>query len=123
MAPLIAIVDDEVAVQRALGRVVKSVGLEAVCFSSAEEYLEAHSQRQPNCLILDLRLPGMSGNELQSRLMAGDHKPPIIVVSAHDDPPSRKRALQDGAIAFLGKPFDDEVLLRVIRSALRPSKE
>jgi len=119
MTSLIAIVDDENSVRRAVGRLVKSVGLDAQGFSSAEEFLEAHSACTPNCLILDLRLPGMSGLELQDRLSAGDRRLPIIFVSAHDDAESRAQALQAGAVAFLGKPFNDEVLLQAIRSALQ----
>lgn len=119
MASLIAIVDDENSVVRAVGRLVKSAGLDVEGFSSAEEFLEAHLDRSPNCLILDMRLPGMSGLELQNRLATSDHRLPIIFVSAHDDAESRARALEGGALAFLGKPFNDEALLQTIQSVLQ----
>jgi FixJ family two-component response regulator len=120
VAPLIAIVDDEVSVQRAIGRLVRSAGLDAEFFSSAEEFLEAHSVRTHHCLILDLRLPGINGRELQSRLLDNSTSsiPPIIFVSAHDDPESRDGALSAGAAAFFGKPFDQEALLEAIQGAL-----
>ncbi len=124
MAPLIAIVDDEASVQRAIGRLVRSAGLEAECFSSAEEFLEAHSVRTHDCLILDLRLPGISGRELQSRLVDSDtsSNTPIIFVSAQDDPESRSEALSAGAAAFFGKPFDQEILLQAIQAVVRDDK-
>lgn len=119
MRPLVAIVDDEKSVRRAVGRLVKCAGMEVECFASAEEFLEAYSLRAHDCLILDIRLPGMSGLELQSRLVAAGRKLPIIFVSAHDEAESRSQALQAGAVAFFGKPFKEEVLLRAVRSALQ----
>lgn len=121
MAPLVAIVDDEVSVQRAIGRLVRSAGLEAECFSSAEEFLEAHSVRTHHCLILDLRLPGISGRELQNRLLDSNTSTntPIIFISAQDDPESRSDALSAGAAAFFGKPFDQETLLEAIQAVVR----
>jgi FixJ family two-component response regulator len=120
MAILIAIVDDEVSVQRAIGRLVRSAGLEAECFSSAEEFLEAHSVRTHHCLILDVRLPGISGRELQRRLLDSNtsSNTPIIFVSAQDNPESRRDALNAGAAAFFGKPFDHEILLEAIEKAV-----
>lgn len=119
MPPLIAIVDDEESVQRAIRRLVRSAGLEAECFSSAEEFLEAHSVRTHHCLILDLRLPGINGRELQRRLLDSDTSTPIIFVSAHDDLESRSEALSAGAAAFFGKPFDQEILLEAIHAITR----
>lgn len=103
MPPLVAIVDDEVSVQRAIGRLVKSAGLDAECFSSAQEFLEAHSVRTYHCLILDLRLPGISGRELQNRLIESNTSTntPTIFLSAQDEPASRSQALSAGAAAFL----------------------
>lgn len=120
MAPLISIVDDDSLVRRAVLRLVKSVGVEAHGFASAEEFLQAQFSRDPDCLILDIGLPGMSGLELQRRLIETGRRPPIIFVTARDAAEVRARALQAGAFAFLGKPFSDEVLLRAIRTILQP---
>jgi FixJ family two-component response regulator len=113
-------VDDEKAVCRAIGRLVMSAGLQSQLFSSAEEFLRSCREHRPDCLILDLRLPGMSGLELQQQLATDHCRTPIIFVSAHDDPASRTQALQRGAFAFLSKPFNDEALLEAIHSAMRP---
>jgi FixJ family two-component response regulator len=125
VAPLIAIVDDEVSVQRAIGRLVRAAGLDAEFFSSAEEFLEAHSVRIHHCLILDLGLPVINGRELQSRLLdnSTSAKPPIIFVSAHDDPESRDDALSAGAAAFFGKPFDQDALLEAIHAVLNGDQQ
>jgi FixJ family two-component response regulator len=117
---LVAIVDDEKAVCRAVGRLVVSAGFESESFSSAEEFLRSCRERKPDCLILDLSLPGMSGLELQQQLTTDHCRIPIVFVSAHDDPSSRREALQSGASAFLGKPFNDEALLEAIHSAMKP---
>jgi FixJ family two-component response regulator len=117
---LVAIVDDEKAVCRAIRRLVTSAGFESEIFSSAEEFLRSCRERTPDCLILDLRLPGMSGLELQQQLATDHCRIPIVFVSAHDDPASRRKALQSGAFAFLGKPFNDEALLEAIDSAMNP---
>jgi FixJ family two-component response regulator len=119
---LVAIVDDEKAVCRAIGRLVISAGFESETFSSAEEFLRSCRERRPDCLILDLRLPGMSGLELQQQLATAQCRIPIVFVSAHDDPAFRRQALQSGALAFLGKPVNDETLLEAIRSAIKPGK-
>lgn len=118
---LVAIVDDEKAVRRAIGRLVMSAGLESEAFSSAEEFLQSYPNRSPDCLILDLCLPGMSGLELQHRLAADHNRTPVVFVSAHDDPECRARALQGGAIAFFAKPFKDDALLEAIHSAIEPA--
>lgn len=120
MAPFITIVDDDSLVRRAILRLVKSVGLEVDGFPSAEEFLHAHSLRDPDCLILDIGLPGMSGLDLQKRLVETRRTPPIIFVTARDEAEVRAQALQAGAFAFLGKPFSDEVLLQAIRTILQP---
>jgi FixJ family two-component response regulator len=119
---LVAIVDDEKAVCRAIGRLVISAGFESETFSSAEEFLRSCRERRPDCLILDLRLPGMSGLELQQQLATAQCRIPIVFVSAHDDPAFRRQALQSGALAFLGKPVNDEALLEAVRSAIKQGK-
>ena len=113
MPPLVAIVDDEASVQRAIRRLVRSAGLEAECFSSAEEFLEAHSVRTYQCLV---------GRELQSQLLNSNTRTPIIFVSAEDDLESRSEALSAGAAAFFGKPFDQETLLEAIHAISRSDR-
>ncbi len=115
---LVAIVDDDKAVCRAISRLVMSAGWESEMFSSAEELLRSPRSRRPDCLILDLRLPGMSGLELQRQLATRRCQTPIVFVSAHDDPASRAQALQGGAFAFLAKPFNDSALLEAVRLAM-----
>lgn len=119
--PSIAIVDDDISVCRALKRLVRSLGMDAETFSSAEAYLEladAMPSFRPDCMILDIQMPapGMNGLELQSRL-AGRNIP-IVFITAHDEPGTREQALRAGAIAFLRKPFNDELLETTIRAAL-----
>ena len=118
---VVAIVDDEKIVRRAIGRLVMSAGLKSEDYPSAEEFLEVYPHRNPDCLILDLRLPGMSGLELQQRMAADHNQTPIIFVSAHDDPEVRAQALRGGAVAFFAKPFQDDALLEAIRSAMTPN--
>ncbi len=120
-ATRIAIVDDDPWVRRSLDRLMRSAGFKTACFGSAEEFLES-ADDFPGCMILDLKLPGMSGLELQRRLVDTDRKIPIVFVSAHEDRASKSQALEAGATAFLNKPFGDETLLEVVDSALRPGR-
>ncbi len=115
---LIAIVDDDESVQIALQDLIEADGLSARCFGSAEEFLESVLQRKTACLITDLRMPGMSGLELQARLKADGCKTPIIFITAHGDARVRIQAMREGAVEFLMKPFDDQVLLNKLRVAL-----
>ena len=115
----ITIVDDEGEVRSALRRLFKVVGMKTESYASAEEFLNAPSGRCCDCLILDHGLPGMSGLELQSRLAASHRRLPIIFISARDDAHTRAQAMQAGALAFLGKPFSEEVLLRAVQTALQ----
>ena len=114
----IAIVDDDESVQSALQDLIEADGLSARCFRSAEEFLESGLQRKTACLITDLRMPGMSGLELQARLKADGYKTPIIFITAHGDARVRIQAMRAGAAEFLMKPFDDQVLLSRLRAAL-----
>ena len=116
---LVAIVDDDRSVQSALKDLMESAGLSARCFDSAEEFLESNQQNQIACLVADIRMPGMSGLELQAKLMAEGSRLPIIFITAHGDAKMKMQAMQAGAIEFLFKPFDDEVLLEKIRPALK----
>ena len=97
---------------------LKSVGWPAQAFASAEEFLESGQHRQTACLIADIRMPGMSGLELQSRLNAEHCRIPTIFITAHGDAKMRLQALRAGAVEFLAKPFDDEALLESVRAAL-----
>jgi FixJ family two-component response regulator len=115
---LVAILDDDDSMRTALLGLLKSAGLPAKAFASAEEFLESGQQRKTACLIVDVRMPGMSGLELQAKLNAERCKIPTIFITAHGDTKMRMQALRAGAVEFLLKPFDDEVLLGNVRAAL-----
>jgi FixJ family two-component response regulator len=117
-AALISIVDDDPPVRKSLERLIKAHGFRTETFASAEDFLETGDQQETACLILDLRLPGMNGLDLQNRLWAESNRVPIVFVSAHDEAESRNQAMKAGAIAFLGKPFNDEVLLQAVHSVV-----
>jgi FixJ family two-component response regulator len=114
----VAIVDDDEEVRFALGGLLKSAGLAARAFESAEEFIESGQQFQVACLITDIRMPGMSGLELQAKLNAEGCSIPIVFITAHGDAKMRMQALRAGAVEFLAKPFDDEALLESVRVAL-----
>jgi FixJ family two-component response regulator len=116
---LVAIVDDDDLMRSALGGLLKAVGLPAQEFASAEEFLNSGQQPQIGCLIADIRMPGMSGLELQAKLNADRCRIPIIFITAHGDEKMRLQALRAGAVEFLAKPFDDEALLGSVRAALQ----
>ena len=115
---LVAIVDDDRSVQSALKDLMESAGLSARCFGSAEEFLELDARNQAACLVSDIRMPGMSGLELQAMLNAQGSRIPIIFITARGDAKMKMQAMKAGAIEFLSKPFDDEVLLESVRAAL-----
>jgi FixJ family two-component response regulator len=119
--PLIAIVDDDESVCRALRRLVRSLSMDAEIFTSGREFLdlvEAMPSFHPDCLVLDVQMPEMNGLVLQTRLITAGHTIPVIFITAHDDVGVRERALGAGALAFLRKPFDDELLIKTLRAAL-----
>jgi len=116
---LIAIVDDDESARSAIHGVLKSVGLNTRSFASAEEFLESGQQSETACLITDIRMPGMSGLELQARLAEENFRIPVIFITAYGDTRMRTQAMKAGAMMFLGKPFDDEVLLESVRAALK----
>jgi FixJ family two-component response regulator len=97
---------------------MKSVGLPAQAFASAEEFLKSGQQNEVGCLVADIRMPGMSGLELQAKLNADQYRIPTIFITAHGDEKMRMQALRAGAVEFMAKPFDDEVLLESVRAAL-----
>jgi FixJ family two-component response regulator len=115
---LVAIVDDDDLMRSALKGLLKSAGMPAQAFSSAEEFLKSGAQNETACLIADIRMPGMSGLELQAQLNAERCRIPTIFITAHGDARMRMQALRAGASEFLSKPFDDEVLLQNVRAAL-----
>ena len=115
---MVAIVDDDELMRGALQGMLKSVGFPSQAFASAEEFLESGLQQQTGCLIADIRMPGMSGLELQARLNAEHCRIPTIFITAHGDTKMRMQALRAGAVEFLAKPFDDEMLLDSVRAAL-----
>ncbi len=117
-AKLIAIVDDDEAVRSALQGLMKAVGLQARSFASAEEFLGSQLHQKTACLIADIRMPGMSGLELQAKLNSENCRIPTIFITAHGDEKMRMRALRAGAVEFLAKPFDDQALLDSVRAAL-----
>ena len=116
----VSIVDDDELMRGALQGLLKEAGLPARAFPSAEEFLNSAALNRSSCLIVDVRLPGMSGLELQARLREEQTEIPIIFITAHGDERMRTQALRAGAADFLSKPFDDEVLLRSVRAALEP---
>jgi FixJ family two-component response regulator len=121
---LVAIVDDDQSVQRSLQDLIESDGLSALCFSSAEQFLGSEARGKAACLIADLRMPGMSGLELQAKLKAERCPLPIIFITAHGDAEMRIRAVREGAVEFLNKPFDDAVLLQIVHTTLeRPGND
>jgi FixJ family two-component response regulator len=115
---LVAIVDDDDSMRGALHGLLKAVGLPALAFASAEEFLNSGQQHQTACLIADIRMPGMSGLDLQARLNSERCRIPTIFITAHGDAKMRLQALREGAVEFLSKPFDDEALLESVRAAL-----
>ena len=115
---MVAIVDDDESVRSALLCAMKAAYLPAQAFASAEEYLASGTQDVTGCLIADIRMPGMSGLELQARLEAERRQIPIVFISAHGDEEIRLRALRGGAVEFLAKPFERSVLLDCVRAAL-----
>ncbi|MCU1382473.1 MAG: response regulator receiver protein [Acidobacteria bacterium] len=114
----VAIVDDDDLMRGALQGLLKSAGLPARAFESAEAFLHSGEQHHSACLIADIRMPGMSGLELQARLNDDKVSIPTIFITAHGDSRMRMQALRAGAVEFLAKPFDDEVLLDSVRAAL-----
>src|SRR5262245_42283399 len=118
ISSFLAIVDDDELMRDALRSLLKEGGFMARTFTSAEEFLNAADRAQMACLIADVRMPGMSGLDLQARLTAERIRIPIIFITAHGNAGMRMETLRAGAIEFLAKPFDDEVLLDSVRAAL-----
>jgi len=116
--PLIAVVDDDQSIREALENLISSVGFEVKLFASAEEYLDSDTPSQTDCAILDVRLPGITGLQLQQRLVAEEQSIPVIVITAQGDDKTHDEAVAAGAIAFLKKPVTEAALLTAVESAL-----
>jgi FixJ family two-component response regulator len=120
--PLISIVDDDDSVRESLSGLIRSVGFDVRVFASAEAFLNSRGRSDTDCVILDMRMPGMSGLELQRRLAGEQFFVPVIFITAHGDEEARARALKGGAVEYLLKPFSEEALLRAIDAALNSDK-
>jgi FixJ family two-component response regulator len=116
---MISIIDDDDSVRESLQRLMRSVGFVVNVFASAEEFLDSDCLRNTDCLILDVRLPGMNGLELQRHLATSHSEIPIIFITSYEDDEVRARALNAGAVDYFLKPFDDEDLLNAIDVALK----
>src|SRR6202451_1196396 len=117
-AKMVAIVDDDDLMRTALLGLLKSAGLLAQAFASADEFLRSGHQHDTACLITDIRMPGMSGLELQAQLNADRCRIPTIFITAHGDAKMRLQAMRAGAVEFLAKPFNDEAMIESVRAAM-----
>src|SRR3954468_20431731 len=121
-ATLISLVDDDESIRRTMTLLIQSFGFQAAVFDSADGLLKSRQLVETSCLIVDLQMPGMNGLQLQRQLASSGYKVPIIFITAYDNKESREQAMQAGAVAFLSKPFDDEVLLETIRATFLDGK-
>jgi FixJ family two-component response regulator len=117
-APVIAVIDDDASIRRALQRLLQSAGFTVDTFATARAFLEADYWAQTACLVLDVHLPGMSGYQLQEYLAASGVTIPIVFITAYDDASTRERVNRAGAVGYLRKPFDQETLIEAIRRAI-----
>lgn len=117
------VVDDDQAVRNSLDMLIRSVGMPVELFASAQEFLQRYSDDRPGCLVLDIRMPGMSGLELQRHLKEHGVDIPVLIVTGHGDVPIAVRAMKDGAVEFLEKPFSKQLLLEHIRTAVQRDAE
>ena len=120
--PVVFVVDDDASVREGLSSLIASVGWRVECFASAQDFLRCPTNRQPSCLILDVRLPGLSGLDLQRELAVSGRHLPIIFITAHGDISMAVHAMKAGAVEFLPKPFRSEDLLEAIRQALEQDR-
>jgi len=117
--PFVAVVDDEESVRKALKRLLRAAGLEAESYATGQEFLEQAAKREPDCVVLDLHMPVMSGSQVLAQIRKMPHRPPVVVITAHDVPEKRDECLAAGACAYLRKPLEDRLLLNAISAALR----
>jgi FixJ family two-component response regulator len=116
---LVAVVDDEESVRRALGRLIRSAGYNVEMFGSGVDFMQSLQRTRPDCVVMDLRMPVLSGFELQAALRRSGVTVPVVIITGDDSPESRQRALSGGARAFLRKPVDDALLIEAIQNAVR----
>jgi FixJ family two-component response regulator len=116
--PTVFVVDDDEAMRESLRWLIQSVGLPVETFATGEEFLAAYDPARPGCMVLDVRMPGMSGLQLQDELIARDVRLPILIVTGYAEVPTAVRALKAGAFDFIQKPFSDELLLERVRRAI-----
>ena len=121
-APLLAVVDDDEDVRVALTRLVSSAGFAVETFASGAEFLRSVGNHEPDCVVLDLHMPEMSGFDVQTALVSGYPNVPVVVMTGHDTPEAQARAVQKGAKAYLRKPIDDEALLAAIGAAIASAR-
>ncbi|MCU7931941.1 MAG: response regulator transcription factor [Candidatus Thiodiazotropha sp. (ex Codakia rugifera)] len=121
--PTVFVVDDDEEVRNALKLLFESVGLPVICYASAVEYLERFNAALPGCLVVDIRMPGMSGLDMQEKLIEQPIHPPVIIISGHGDVPMAVRAVQAGAVNFIEKPFRDQILLDSVHRAIAMDAE
>jgi FixJ family two-component response regulator len=114
----IAVIDDDEPVRKALKRLLRAANLDADTFASGREFLDSVASRVPDCVVLDLHMPGMNGLDVQQQLARGGLRVPIVVITGHDEPQARAQCLSAGAAAYLRKPLDDEALLEAIYKAV-----
>lgn len=119
--PFIAVVDDEESIRTALKRLLRAAGLEAEGYASGQAFLDDAAQRRPDCVLLDLHMPSMSGQQILERIRQMAARAPVVVITGHDTPESREQCLAAGAAAYLCKPLDDRLLLNAISAALSKS--
>jgi FixJ family two-component response regulator len=117
--PSVAIVDDEEGIRKALGRLLRASGIEAQGYANGQEFLTATAEQRPDCVVLDLHMPGMSGLQVLRRLKATGQLWRVVVITAHDEPETREQCLNAGACAYLRKPLEDRLLLNAISAAMR----
>jgi len=115
---MVSIIDDDASLRRSVRNLLTSVGFRVQTFASAEEFLESPQRASTDCLVLDLRMAGMNGLDLLQHLTATGSRIPVVILTAQGDDETRQRALQAGAVAFLGKPFRGDALLDAVRTAL-----
>jgi FixJ family two-component response regulator len=120
---IVFVIDDDAAIRKALASLIRSVGLQVELFASAQEFLQAKRPKLPSCLILDIRLPGVSGLDFQRKLAEDNNPIPIIFITGHGDIPMSVRAMKAGAVEFLPKPFRDQDLLDAIHLGLERDRK
>ncbi|MHC4690019.1 MAG: response regulator transcription factor [Planctomycetota bacterium] len=121
--PVVFVVDDDESVRKALKRLIKSVGMNVETFATAQDFLSRQHYEGPSCLVLDVRMPGVSGLDLQQRLAKANLRVPIIFITGHGNIPMSVQAMKNGAVDFLEKPFEDQALLELIQNAIEQDKQ